>query len=81
MNDYNLEKFKEDRNAALLSKDRDSIITFMKKYDIPVPKDEIFWITVHKTITGINTLPIYFRRLSKEFLKEAGFSSMDDGDL
>jgi hypothetical protein len=81
MNDYTLEQFKKDRNDAMLSKDKQTIVTFMKQYDIPIPRDDIFWITVHKTITAIPTLPIDFRRLSKAYLREAGFSSMDDGDL
>ena len=70
-----------DRNEAMLSKDKQTIIAFMNKYDIPVPRDEVFWITVHKTITAITSLPRDFRVLSKAYLREAGFSSMDDGDL
>ena len=81
MNDYRLEQFKQDRNEAMLSKDKQTIIAFMNKYDIPVPRDEVFWITIHKTITGITSLPRDFRVLSKSYLREAGFSSMDDGDL
>ena len=80
-NDKTIEIYCKCRNEAMLSLDKDKIISFMKSFDLPIPRDEVFWPMVHKTITGIKTLPIDFRRLSKAYLRESGMSSMDDGEL
>ncbi len=76
-----LNQFKNDRNEALLSLDHNKIIDYMKKYNIEIPRPEVFWVAIHKSITANTQLPLEFRRMSKHYLKEGGFESLDDGDL
>ncbi len=80
---HSLEEFKTERNAALLSLDEEKIRAMVLKYNGTVmPSDpEIFWGSVHKAITGCTSLPIEFRRRSKEYLDKHGIHSHDDGDL
>lgn len=76
-----LSEFKHDRNEALLSMNHSKIIDYMKKYNIPIPRPEVFWLAIHKAITANTELPIDFRRLSKAYLTENKSESLDDGDL
>lgn len=78
-----LEQFKADRNEALLSLDEHKIRAMYKKwngFDLNA-NPEVFWISVHKAITAALDLPDEFRQKSKTWLKERGWTSMDDGDL
>jgi hypothetical protein len=55
---------------------------FMRKWNLPTPdKDEIAWITLHKTITSVGTLPMEDRIRSKKWLLDRGYHSYDDGDV
>lgn len=84
-----LEQFKADRNEALLSLDETKIRAYCKKYNVmlglsmPVEARniDVFWMAIHKAITGCLDLPIEFRRKSKAWLEERGSKSLDDGDL
>lgn len=67
--DKDLKEFKKDRNEALLSLDHNKIISYMTKYDIEIPRPEVFWLAIHKSITANTELPIDFRRVSKNYLK------------
>jgi hypothetical protein len=78
----NFEKYVEDRNAALLTLDEPTIRAFAKRYDVKMADDpEVFWGSVHKSITAITTLPLEFRLHSKRWLDERGWASYDDGEL
>jgi hypothetical protein len=75
--------FVRERDEALASLDEKTIRAMCLKWgsgELP-PDPERFWGTVHKAITAFKTLPIDFRRRSKAWLEERGFSSNDDGDL
>ena len=76
-----IQQFVKDRNEALLSLDKDKIIVFMNKYKIPLPSPEVFWITIHKCRTASTGLRTEAREMSKEWLTQRGFQSMDDGDI
>lgn len=55
MDNNGVKKFVKERDEALLSLDKDKIMAFMDKYNIPVPRDEtVFWAGIHKAI--INTI-------------------------
>lgn len=75
----------KERDAALLSLDKERILAFYRKYNGEVPatlqNDSMFWISTHKAITADLNLPIEFRRKSKAWLAERGYRSLDDGDL
>lgn len=77
-----LESYCRERDEILLSGDVDKIIAFDMKYN-PVynPNKRIAEIVMHKARTGCKTLPIEARRLSKQWLEEHGWRSLDDGDL
>lgn len=78
-----LAQFCEDRNKALLSLDEQTIRDHHQKYGgSPLPTNpDVFWGAIHKTITGITSLPLDFRKASKVYLDEHGLQSHDDGDL
>lgn len=41
----------KERNEAFSSLDKEKIITYCKKYNIPIPEnDTVFWMGVHKAI-------------------------------
>ncbi len=53
-NDF--ESYVKERDEALLSMDKDRIIAFCEKYDIPYSKDDkIFWATVYKCIYNLDS--------------------------
>ena len=43
--------------------------------------DEVLRVTFHKAITSAKTLPLQFRRQSKQWLETHHYHSLDDGDL
>lgn len=83
MNNPSLEDFKRDRIEALASMDEQKIRAFHRKYNhAELTVDPmVFWASVHKAITGCLDIPIEQRRISKKWLDEHGFRSLDDGDL
>ena len=78
-----IEEFKKEQVEVLLSLDEAKIRAFVKKWNgTDMPKHpEAFWGAVHKSITGITSLPTEFRRKSKDWLEKRGWRSYDDGDL
>lgn len=80
--DGSLDAFVEERNNTLASLDRGRIEAFYRKWNVPIPSDEVtFWAAVHKAITAVKAIPREKRLASKEWLASRGFSSLDDGDL
>lgn len=69
---FDLKQFVKERNEALLSLDKDKIVAYMKKYDVKVPPDRVFWASVHKAILGIN-VTMEQKENSKIWLIEHGF--------
>jgi hypothetical protein len=78
-----LEMFKRSRNEALLSLNEGKIRTFFKFWNDEemTPDPKMFWLIVHKAITGCKDLPKDFRQRSKFWLNTRGSDSEDDGDL
>lgn len=76
--------FIKERDEMLLSLDIDRMLAFHKKHNpsVGAPRNrEVAEISMHKARTGTKTLPIEARRLSRDWLVERGYSSLDDGDL
>lgn len=49
-----MDSFIKERNEALLSLDKKKIDDCFKKYGVNLPEDDdVYWIGVHKAITGI----------------------------
>lgn len=78
-----MRSFRRDRNEALLSMDRATILKYMAKYgETWEPScDEVFLRSIHKARTACRDLPIAERRKSKKWLEARGSESWDDGDL
>lgn len=83
-------QFAKERNEALLTLDRETILAHMKKWGsyqqllrmgMDMENETLFWFTVHKGITANTGLPKEFRMKSKQWLELRGSESMDDGDL
>lgn len=76
--------FNAERNAALLTGDIDVVRAFRDKWNpgAPMSSDpEIELASMHQAITAVVTLPIEYRRQSKQWLIAHGYQSHDDGDL
>ena len=74
--------FVVERDEVFLSMDRQRILDFYTRYEIPRPSsEEVMWASVHKARTGNRNLPMEARSESKRWLLERGYSSFDDGDV
>ena len=61
-----IKEFINDRYEAMLSLNKDKIIEYCNKYNIPVPLDEdVFWAGVHKSICNL-----YFSKNTKVSLEQ-----------
>ena len=71
----NMKKFAKERDNALLSLDKNKILAYCKKYDVPVPEDEeVFWAGVHKAIVNTTSISFEKKLVSIAWLREHGFS-------
>lgn len=72
----------KDRNEAILSMDKETILHFCEKYEIPTPEDEeTLWAGVHKVVCDIylsneDDQPFKFKQFIKSYtwLIEHGYS-------
>lgn len=77
-----IKQFVKERDAALLSMDREKILAYARKWGANMPGDErVFWAAVHKARTATASLPMFERAASKAWLEQRGFQSMDNGDV
>lgn len=85
MNDIDIAQFVKERDEVLLSMDESKIRAYHVKHNGYDPfvrfGPEVFWLSVHKAITGALSLPREFRLKSKAWLNERGSHSLDGGDL
>jgi hypothetical protein len=66
----------------LMKRDPDALSEFMRSHGLRVPSSrEAAEVTLHKTITGVMSLPLELRKASKAWLTERGYHSLDDGEL
>jgi hypothetical protein len=74
--------YNRERDAMLMQRDPDVLMAFLRERGLPVPwSRDSAEVTLHKTITGVVSLPRKMRRASKRWLTERGYHSLDDGDL
>ena len=70
------------RNAMLKKQDPEELIKFMRRHKLNVPGSyAMAEVTLHKTITSVNSLPMDLRVKSKKWLLERGYTPLDDGDI
>jgi len=69
-----------ERDAALLSLDKDIIVRYFKKYEIPYDKsdDTVFWAAVHKARLQLDKMPEEAKVASRQWLNENGFKDTID---
>lgn len=76
VNDLLINNFVSDRDDALLSLDEEKIRSFMMKYKIGEPKNDLeFWAGVHKAIVNIKSATDEQKERSRCWLVEHGFES------
>ena len=76
---FDFDEYIKDRNAALLSLDKEKITAYMLKYEVPISQDErVFWASVHKARTAITNFPAHEIQKSKDWLAERGLNHMGD---
>lgn len=72
--DFDVERFRYERNAALRSMDDLVIRAYMDKYGITPPEDEeTFWGAVHKARCWCDDFTDDEKRVSTIWLTEHGF--------
>jgi hypothetical protein len=77
-----LEHYIRERDAMLLKRDPDALIAFLAAHRLPVPSSRASAeVTLHKSITAVQSLPLQIRKASKAWLAERGLHSLDDGEL
>lgn len=77
-----IDAYNSERNAMLLKGSPQALIDFQKAHGLPVASCiEVAEITLHKTRTGVATLPREARRASWLWLTQRGYGTWDDGDL
>lgn len=68
-------QFTKERDEAVLTLDKDTIISFCQKYQVPIPKKELsFWAGIHKTICQIPSASPEQKKMSEAWLIEHGFN-------
>lgn len=71
-----MREFIKERDAAMLSLDKEKIKRYCEKYGVPIPANEtVFWAGVHKCICNIAAATIDQKLQSAQWLFEHGFST------
>ena len=79
-----IKAFVAERDEMLMACDIDRMLAFHAKHSPNGPSfssREVAEISLHKARTGAKSLPIEARKLSKQWLSERGYTSLDDGEL
>ena len=72
----------KERDAALLSLDKEMLLSYFKKYDIPCDYDSdlALWAGVHKARLQIVNMPEDAKEISRQWLTDNGFKESIDWD-
>lgn len=69
-------QFIKDRDAALFSMDKETILAFCHEYGIHMPSNDlVFWAGIHKAICTLATSPQAQKTISNKWLLDHGFST------
>lgn len=70
-----INQFKRERDEALLSLDKEKILRFCEKYQVPMPNNDLsFWAGIHKSIYLLKTATPEQKEFSKNWLISRGFN-------
>lgn len=72
-----LQRRVQERNEALFSLDKNKIMAYLRKYNLPVDvcSDVEFWAGVYKAICNIKNAPEPIVEEARAWLNERGFST------
>lgn len=76
--------FVKERDEMLLACDVDRMLAFYKKHnpELPMPSEHVVAeMMLHKARTGVKSLPRDERMKSARWLKDRGYTTLDDDDL
>lgn len=80
-----IKRSNQERDRAMTSMDREQILAYASKYGVDMSNlpltDEHFWAAVHICISGVESLPMPMRKVSKRWLIERGMPVFDDGKV
>jgi hypothetical protein len=80
--DKTYRRYCAELDDVLLNGSPNTLRKFMKRHGMKLPSsDEVLRVTFHKAITSAKTLPLHYRRQSKQWLEAHHYHSLDDGDL
>ena len=67
----------QERNEALFSLDKNKIIAYLRKYNLPTEasSDIVFWAGIYKAICNIKNAPEPIVEEARAWLNERGFST------
>ena len=70
-----VEKFVKERNKVLFTYDEKTIKAYMRRLELPVPRNKIiFWAAVNKCICNITSAPPELVAKAEKWLAEHGMS-------
>ena len=72
-----LQRRVQERNEALFSLDKNKIMAYLRKYNLPVEEcsDAVFWAGVYNAICNIKNAPEPIVEEARAWLNERGFST------
>ena len=72
-----LQRRVQERNEALFSLDKNKIMAYLRKYNLPTEasSDVVFWAGIYKAICNIKNAPDPIVEEARAWLKERGFST------
>ena len=80
--DETYRRYLAELDDVLLNGSPKTLRKFMKRHGMKLPSsDEVLRVTFHKAITSAKTLPLQYRRQSKQWLEAHHYHSLDDRDL
>ena len=72
-----LQRRVQERNEALFSLDKNKIMAYLRKYNLPTEasSDVVFWAGIYKAICNIKNAPEPIVEEARAWLNERGFST------
>ena len=72
-----LQRRVQERNEALFSLDKNKIMDYLRKYNLPTEasSDIVFWAGIYKAICNIKNAPEPIVEEARAWLNERGFST------
>ncbi len=72
-----LQRRVQERNEALFSLDKNKIMAYLRKYNLPTAasSDTVFWAGIYKAICNIKNAPEPIVEEARAWLNERGFST------